>query len=269
MVRGREARKIPVATSRNYAGPPALEMIRRANSHKGLEIRIEKRVPVGIGIGSSGATAAACVKAIDSALGLSLSDQTLVQIASLGEKAVAGSPHADNVAASLLGGFVIVYGGWPPRSVSCELPPNLEVVVTTPKVPVPRNKTRMARSLVPESARMGDVVLNLGRASAMAAGFTRGDFELVREAMEDALIEPHRQKLIPGYSDVKRGALSSGAFGVAISGAGPSVIALVDHNRCNSRLVARAMVRAFSRHRIQSAFFVSRPGQGARIVQRE
>lgn len=265
---GREARKIPTNIRRNSAGPPALEMIRRAGVKKGLEIIIEKNVPVGIGVGSSGATAAACVMALDSALGLGLPQQTLVHIASLGEGLVTGTPHADNVAASLMGGFVVVYGSSPARTVSFKPPQNLEAVVATPAVRnLPKAKTRLARSLVPRSVKMEDAVLNIGHASAIVAGFSRGNVDMIGEAMEDALVEPHREKLVPGYRDVKREALSSGASGVAISGAGPSVIALIDRTQCDAKLVAKAMIRAFTRNGVSSGFFLSSPGQGARLVR--
>jgi homoserine kinase len=102
IVHGPEGRNIPVEVKKNSAGPPALDLARKAHLEKGLEIIVEKRVPQGLGLGSSGATAAACTKALDALLDLHLSNDELVQVASLGEKAVAGTAHADNVAASLL-----------------------------------------------------------------------------------------------------------------------------------------------------------------------
>jgi len=75
-----------------------------------------------------GATAAACVKALDSFLHLNLTNNELVRFASLGEAAVTGNPHADNVAASLLGGFTIVYDKIPVRTVSIKPPSNLSVI---------------------------------------------------------------------------------------------------------------------------------------------
>src|SRR5207249_2499540 len=107
IVRGREGHNIPVEVERNSAGPPALELAKKTNLNKGLDIIVEKHVPQGLGLGSSGATAAACTKALDALLDLQLSNDELVKVASLGEKAVAGTAHADNVAASLLGGFAI------------------------------------------------------------------------------------------------------------------------------------------------------------------
>src|SRR5437899_4083422 len=267
VVRGLEGRDIPVDLRRNSAGPPAEELARKAELKKGLEIIVEKRVPHGLGLGSSGATAAACTMVVNALLDLGLSNDELVQIASLGEKAVAGTPHADNVAASLLGGFVIVYD-WPISTSSLNPPHGLAVVVTTPQLPVQFGKTRKARKVIPEKIPVKNAVLNLGRASVMAAAFAQGDIRLIGTGMEDQIAEPYRKDLIPGYDDVKRMGLEAGAAGVSISGAGPSLVALVDGDNREPRVVAQAMVRAFAQNNVGSTSFVARPAQGASIVKK-
>jgi homoserine kinase len=266
IVHGPEGRDIPAEVKKNSAGPPALDLARKAHLKKGLEIIVEKRVPQGLGLGSSGATAAACTKALDALLDLHLSNDELVQVASLGEKAVAGTAHADNVAASLLGGFVIVYDK-PVRTISLKPPTNLAVVVVTPQLPVLSDKTRKARKIIPEQIRVKNAVLNLGRASAMAAAFAQGDIRIIGTGMEDEIAEPYRQHLIPGYRDVKRTGSDAGAAGVSISGAGPSLVALVDRSNHAPRLVAQAMVKAFRRNNVRSTSFVARPARGATIVK--
>ena len=267
IVRGPEGRNIPVEVRKNSAGPPAAELAKKAQLKKGLEIIVEKGVPHGLGLGSSGATAAACTMVVNALLDLGLSNDELVQIASLGEKAVAGTPHADNVAASLLGGFVIVYDR-PLRAISLRPPHGLAVVVATPQLPVQFEKTRKARKVIPEKILVKNAVLNLGRASAMAAAFAKGDIRLIGTGMEDQIAEPYRKDLIPGYDDVKRMGLEAGAAGVSISGAGPSLVALVDGDNREPRQVAQAMVRAFAQNNVRSTSFVARPAQGASIVKK-
>lgn len=267
VVRGPEGRNIPVEVGKNSAGPPAAELARKAQLKKGLEIIVEKRVPHGLGLGSSGATAAACTMVVNALLDLELSNDELVQIASLGEKAVAGTPHADNVAASLLGGFVIVYDR-PIRTICLKPPHGLAVVVATPQLPVQSEKTRKARKVIPGKIPVKDAVLNLGRASAMAAAFAQGDIRLIGTGMKDQIAEPYRKDLIPGYDDVRRMGLEAGAAGISISGAGPSLVALVDGINRDPRLVAQAMVRAFARNSVRSTSFVARPAQGASMVKK-
>ncbi len=259
---------IPLVPAKNSAGPPALELLRRARVRTGLEITVDKNVPPGLGLGSSGATAAACTKALDDLLNLKLSDSELVRIASLGEAAAAGTAHADNVAASLLGGFTVVYGKSPVRVVSITPPPGLGVVVVTPRVQLPKAKTRLARRLVPKSVEVKKAVLNIGLASALALGFAIGDIDLIGEGMNDEIVEPYREQLIPGYRAVKKAALAAHAAGVAISGAGPSVIALVDRTHVDTKPVARAMVQEFSKNSLRTSFFITRPSIGARVIRR-
>ena len=266
IVRGLEGRTIPVDVQKNSAGPPALELVEKARFKKGLEIIVEKRVPQGLGLGSSGATAAACAKTCDYLLDLRLSDDEMVRVASLGEKAVAGTAHADNVAASLLGGFVIVYDS-PIRAISIKPLASLSVVVVIPRLPVLPHKTRKARKRIPEKIRIKDAVLNVGRASAMAAAFARGDIRMIGKGMVDEIAEPHRRHLIPGYEHVRLMGLEAGAAGVSISGAGPSLIALVDRNRNDPNVVARAMKKAFTHHNVRSSSFVTRPAPGASIIR--
>ena len=266
IVRGHEGHNIPVELGRNSAGPPALELAKKAPLKKGLEIIVEKRVPQGLGLGSSGATAAACTKALDALLDLRLSNDELVGVASLGEKAVAGTAHADNVAASLLGGFVIVYDN-PIRTISLKPPNGLAVVVATPQLPVQSEKTRKARKIIPDKINVKKAVLNVGRASAMAAAFAQGNIRMIGTGMNDEIAEPYRQHLIPGYQDVKRMGVEAGAAGVCISGAGPSLVALVDRNNHTPRLVAQAMVKAFARNNVRSTSFVARPAHGATILK--
>src|SRR5438270_10120626 len=158
IVRGPEGRNIPVEVGKNSAGPPAAELARKARLKKGLEIIVEKHVPHGLGLGSSGATAAACTMVVNALLELELSNDELVQIARLGEKAVAGTPHADNVAASLLGGFVTVYDR-PIRTTSLKPPLFLAVVFAPLQLPAQFDSTRKSLTVPREKIPVNTSVL--------------------------------------------------------------------------------------------------------------
>ncbi len=266
ILRGAQAHELPNEARANSAGPPSITLLRKARSKKGLVIRIDKGVPQGLGLGSSGATAAACTKTLNHLLRLNLSNDEMVQVASLGEKAVAGTAHADNVGASLLGGFVIVYGKQV-RTISMKPPTSLRVVVATPRLVSGDSKTRKARKLVPNQIETRSAILNIGRASAIVSGFAQGNVQMIGTGMEDEIAEPYREILIPGYRDVRRMAIDAGAAGVAISGAGPSLIALVNAANHDARGIAQAMVRGFSDNNVRSSWFIARPAPGARLIE--
>jgi homoserine kinase len=265
-VKGPTGQQITREASKNSAGPPAMALLRKAGVKRGLEIIIEKNVPQGLGLGSSGASAAACTKIVDHLLGLELPTDELVRTASLGEKAVTGTAHADNVAASIIGGFVIVYGN-PIRTISFKPPPDMTAVVASPQLAVPRNKTRKARGIIPKRVELKKAVLNIGRASAIVAGFARGDIRTIGMGMEDEIAEPYREGAIPGFKRVRKAALEAGAAGVSISGAGPSVIALVDRTSHEPRIVGRAMIRGFAEINVTATWFTARAASGARIIE--
>jgi homoserine kinase len=264
--RGDQASGLPTEVYRNAAGPPAVALLGKARSKKGLAIMIDKNVPPGLGLGSSGATAAACTRAVDRLLALGLSNDELLQFASLGEKAVSGTAHADNVGASLFGGFVVVYDR-PVKAISFTAPSSLGIAVATPAVPTRDNKTRLARKLVPRKIDTAKAILNVGRAAAIVAGFTRHNISMIGSGMIDEIAEPYRRSLIPGYDDVKRLALKAGAAGVTISGAGPSIVAIVDRTAHNPQTIARAMARGFTSNRTRSTWFVAHPAPAASIIR--
>ena len=243
-VTGLGADKIPTTLEKNTAGLVAKMML--ANRKIGVKIRLEKGIPLKMGLGSSGASAAACAVALNSLLGLGFSSNDLVRIAAMGEVAAAGASHADNVAASVLGGFTIVQTSeGSVTAVRIDPPPNLEVALALPNVETPDNKTASARAVLPRSVGFREAVANAGNAALLVAGFHLGDVKLIGRGMTDLIVEPARKRLIPGYDLVKESALKAGAAGVGISGAGPAVIAVVDKNMVSTCDVAEAMKEAF------------------------
>ncbi|MEM2586723.1 MAG: homoserine kinase [Candidatus Bathyarchaeia archaeon] len=265
-VYGEGAEEIPVEPEKNTAGVVAMEMLRYANERCGLKVKIYKGIRPGSGLGSSAASAAATAVAINDLLGLNLSQTQLIEIAALGEIASAGSPHADNVSAAILGDFIVITSRRPLDVLRLKLPPNAEFAIVLPEI---RVDTRIARAVLPEKVSLSHMVHNVGRAATFVAGIALNNVEIMGKGMVDAVVEPARAHLIPGLNNVKRRALESGAVGVAISGAGPSIIALVDSKKNNAKDVALAMMEAFGEVGVKSMPLHARPGQGARIIRRE
>ncbi|HJO31116.1 MAG TPA: homoserine kinase, partial [Nitrosopumilus sp.] len=215
---------VPTNPENNTAGLVVKNMKKKFKINQGIEVKIEKGVPAGFGMGSSAASAAAAAVAFDKLFGLKLDDDSLVEFAGSGEKASAGSIHYDNVAASVLGGFVIVKTG-PLKVIRIEPPTNLRVCIAVPEIIVPKKKTKVSRGVIPKKVNLSDSILNLSNAAAIVAGFMKKDSDLIGNSIKDVIVEPARQHMIPGFSKVKENAIKAGALGVTISGAGPSVIA--------------------------------------------
>jgi homoserine kinase len=264
---GVDSRTIPRDVDRNTAGIVASSLVRELPSGYGLRLRIIKRIPVGKGLGSSGASAAACVYGLNKLLGLQLSNNQMIQLAADGEVASAGSAHADNVAASVLGGFTIIQSYEPFHAIGLSPPENLRIAVAVPEVSIGDKKTAYARAMLPKLVSMEKMVRNVGHASSMIVGILTGDLDLIGRSMTDAVVEPERAKMIPGYWRVKEKALQAGAKGVAISGAGPTMIAIVDEKTAGAAQVAEAMKEGFEDEGVGCDALASKPTQGANVVK--
>ena len=180
---------IPTNPEDNTAGLVVKNMKKKFKIKNGIEIKIKKGVPAGFGMGSSAASAAATAVAFDKLFGLKLDGNSLVEFAGSGEKASAGSVHYDNVAASVLGGFVIVKTN-PLDVIRIEPPKNLRMCIAVPEIEVPKKKTKVSRGVIPKSVKLTDSVLNLSNASAIVAGFMSKDPELIGNSIRDVIVEP-------------------------------------------------------------------------------
>lgn len=257
---------IPTNPDSNTAGLVVKNMIKKFKIKDGIEIKIKKGVPAGFGMGSSAASAAATVVAFDKMYGLKLDENTLVEFAGYGEKASAGSIHYDNVAASVLGGFVIVRTN-PLNVIKIEPPMNLRMCIAVPKLVVPKKKTKVSRGVLPKKVRLIDSVANLSNAAAIVAGFMKKDPKLIGDSIKDVIVEPARQHMIPGFAKVKENALKAGALGVTISGAGPSVIAFSESS-ADLKKISLAMSKGFASANIKCQTVICKPSKGAVVIKK-
>jgi homoserine kinase len=126
--------------------------------------------------------------------------------------------------------------------------------------------TREARAVLKTDITRSDFVWQTANLAGFISGCYSNDLDMIRDSFNDVIIEPQRQSLIPGFKDVKRGAMSAGALGCSISGAGPTVFAWVEFQYAEA--VRGAMVAAFARHNLQSDHWIS-PIEyyGARVVK--
>jgi homoserine kinase len=268
-VSGLAAETISTAPEKNTAGVVADHMLKEFSLKTGVHIKIEKGILPGMGLGSSAASAAAVAYGLNHMFNLKLDNNELIRLAAKGEIASAGFEHADNVAAAICGDFVIVESYNPLDIVNLKAPPNMEVSVAFPHITTPANKTEKARSVVPKLVPMDKLVHNVGKAAAMASGFATGDVDLIGKSMLDAVVEPARASLIPGYQQVRENALKAGACGVAISGAGPALIAIVNKKKADSAKIAEAMKKGFESVGLDATAFATKPGGGVCLMEME
>lgn len=263
-IRIESADPIPLVPEKNSAGLVVKEMAKKFKIKDGLCLQIKKNVPAGFGMGSSASSAAAAAVAFNTLFNLNLDSNLLVQFAGMGERASAGSVHYDNVAASVLGGFVIVRTN-PFNVIKIEPPKNLVLCIAIPKIEVPQKKTEVSRSVLPKEVKLSDHVKNLANAAAITAGFIKKDVELIGHSISDIIVEPARKHLIPGFDKVKANALKAGALGVTISGAGPSVISFTSTST-DSAKICKAMEKGFTSAKVKSITIVCKPSKGAFVI---
>lgn len=209
----------------NTAGRAAIAMIEDLDiaEKMGFSIRIKKMMPLGSGMGSSAASSVAAVVALNELLDNPYSKGDLLQFAMQGELAASGSPHADNVSASLMGGFTLVRSQNPLDVVKLHVPEGLIAAVFHPNISISTKNTRL---ILRKSVQMSQAVQQWGNVGGLIAGLYTEDFDLISRSMTDHIVEPARSILIPGFDEMKESALEKGALGFSISGAGPSVFAL-------------------------------------------
>jgi len=265
-VEGEGAEEIPRETERNTAGIVAKELLKFSGKEYGLRIKIHKGVKPGSGLGSSAASAAATAIAVNELLGLELNQIQLIEFAALGEIASAGAPHADNVSAAILGDFIVITSRKPLEVLKLKLPSNVKFALVIPEI---KFNTSLARSVLPKKIDLSSMVYNVSRAATFIAGIALNNIEVMGRGMTDTVIEPARAHLIPGLNQVKKKALDAGAVGVTISGAGPSIIALVDSKKADAEKIALSMEEAFRELGVKSRSLCAKPGLGAKIIRKE
>ncbi len=201
-----------------------------------LEARVRLAVPPARGLGSSATAIVAGLMGANALVGEPLTKEKLLELA------IDIEGHPDNVVPSLLGGLCMTAKAasqrW--RVVRCEWTPSVKAVVAIPSI---RLSTSEARRAMPKAIPVGDAVVNLGALTLLLQGLRTGNGDLISDGMHDRLHEPYRWRLIKGGDQVKQAAMDAGAWGCAISGAGPSVLALCEEDK--GPAVSRAMVKAW------------------------
>jgi homoserine kinase len=188
-----------------------------------VEITAHNEIPLASGLGSSAAAIVAGIKLAGLITGKEIPDQTILNYATEFET------HPDNVAAALYGGFVTSCIGSDKTVLSAKFvwPSQVRVVIVSPHSQLP---THVARAALPRTVSRVDAVYNLQRAALFVGAIAQQRYDTLWEAMHDRLHQPQRESLVPGLAAALALPRMNGLLGIALSGAGPSIVALVESN---------------------------------------
>jgi homoserine kinase len=254
---------LPLDAARNTAGQALIALRERLGVAHGFELELEKGIPLGSGLGGSAASCVAALVAANALLDVPLSREALYPFALDGESVSSGSRQGDNVAPMLLGGVVLATTT---RMIRLAVPAWLHAVVVHPEQVL---ETRRARAVLADPYPLSVVVAHSAHLALLLTGLQRGDAALIREGLHDALVEPRRAPLIPGFARVKSAALDHAALGASISGGGPSVFAWFA-SKAEADAAAPAMRTAFVDAGFDARAYVSPvDGPRAELLQRD
>lgn len=246
--------KLPLEVEKNTAGVAALDLLRHLGmSDTGIELEIHKKMPFGSGLGSSAASSVAGVYAVNKLIGEPLSKKQLLPFAMQGEVSADGAWHADNVGPSLLGGILFIRSNQELDIAQIPVPNNLWAAVVHPEIEI---LTKVAREILPTEIPMVNATQQIGNLGGLILGLVQEDYAMIGRSIHDVIAEPRRQKLIPEFYNAKRAAMSNGALGFSISGAGPSVFALCEGEEIAQR-VGKAISGAFDHVELENQCYVS------------
>jgi len=214
---------LPFEAELNVAGVSALALYEDAKPDCGFEIEIYKKIKPGSGIGSSSASAAGSVFAINELLRKPYNKTELTNFAMKGEAVASKSEHADNLAPAIFGGFTLVKSLVPLEILQIPTPSELYATIIHPQIEI---KTSEARAILPKDVALQDAIIQWANVGSLIHALHTDDYRLIQRSLQDIIVEPHRSKLIPLFDGVKNAAINAGALGTAISGSGPSIFSL-------------------------------------------
>jgi homoserine kinase len=214
---------LPLNPAKNVASVAVAALLGEIESEQGFDLVFHQKISPGRGIGSSAASSAGSVFAVNELLGRPFTLKQLVAFAMQGEKIASGVAHADNVAPALLGGFTLIRSYHPLDIIQLPSPEDLLCTIAHPDIIV---RTEDSRKILLKEIQLKDAVIQWGNVAGLVSGLYTNDYELIGRSLQDVIIEPVRALLIPGFDTIKKAVVKAGALGCSISGSGPSIFAL-------------------------------------------
>jgi homoserine kinase len=248
---------------KNAASAVVKKMLNEANAEFGIELTIHKGFSPGSGLGSSAASAAGAAFGANQLLGNPFSELELTKFAMFGEEVACGTPIADNVAAAIYGGFVLVRSYNPLEIIKLPVPSELRVVAIHPQIEV---RTKDARDVLPTKIALKDAVTQWANVGGLISGLYTDNYNLISNSLVDIIVEPVRKGLIPFFDDIKNSALKAGALGAGISGSGPTIFALCKGDEIAEK-VYKSIEESYKNTGIDFEMFISKVNpEGIKIM---
>jgi homoserine kinase len=248
----------------NVAGAVVKKMLHTANANFGIALTIHKGFSPGSGLGSSAASAAGAAFGANQLLGKLYSNLELTKFAMFGEEVACGSQIADNVAAAIYGGFVLVRSYDPLEIIKLPVPSELRVVAIHPQIAI---KTKDARAVLPTKIALKDAVTQWANVGGLISGLYTDNYSLISNSLIDVVAEPARKTLIPFFDEVKNSALKAGALGAGISGSGPTIFALCKGDAV-AKKVFQSIQESYKNTGIDFEMFISKVNpEGIKIIK--
>ena len=215
--------KLPYEVDRNTCTVAIKAMLDSLAYRGGMEVVLNKGLPLGSGMGSSAASSVAALVAANHLLGSPYTKADLLPFAMVAEGIACGAAHADNVAPSLLGGFVLIRSYHPLDVTALHVPHDLHCTLLHPHMEL---NTADSRSVMRKQVSLKNAIIQSGNIAGLVAGLYQENMGLISRSLEDVIAEPSRSVLIPGYDEIKEAIKEAGALGCGISGSGPTVFIL-------------------------------------------
>jgi len=255
---------LPYNVDENAASAVIKKILLEAKADFGIALTIHKGFSPGSGLGSSAASAAGAAFGVNQFLTHQYSNLELTKFAMFGEEVACGSAIADNVAAAIYGGFVLVRSYEPLEVIKLPVPEELRVVAIHPQIAI---KTKDAREVLPKEIALQDAVTQWANVGGLVSGLFTNNYELISNSLVDVIVEPFRKGLIPFFDEVKTNAIKAGALGAGISGSGPTIFALCKGDE-SAKNVYKAIEAAYQETGIGFEMFISKINpQGMKIIK--
>ena len=258
------AQGLSLDPSKNVAGIVALAMLREYSVDFGIEITMNKGFSPGSGLGSSAASSAGAAFGVNQLLNKPFSNLELTKFAMLGEKIACGAPIADNVAAVIFGGFILIRSYEPLDVIKLPVPKDLRLVAIHPQIEI---KTKDAREVLPDQIPLRIAVKQWANVGGLISGLYTKDYKLISNSLIDEIVEPKRKHFIPYFDLVKEEAINAGALGAGISGSGPTIFSLCEGDSVVEN-VYKAIKKAYKNKNVDFRLFSSKINtEGIKILE--